>query len=314
MSTEKEDIIFLAGHKGLLGSAILKKLKQDNYQNVITADKFEVNLENQMETSKFVKSINPKFIILAAGYSGGIQENKSKPYDLIIKNLLIQVNIFKAIENLNVKKLLFFGSSCMYPKIYDKPIKESSLLKGEMENSSISYAMAKLAGYQMCFSFNKQYPKTQCITIIPNSVYGPNDNFNPETGHVLASLIYKFNEAKAKKLPYINLWGNGKPLREFIYCEDIADASVFLMNNEVKNNLPINVGSGEEISILNLANKISKLTHYKGKIYWDIEKPNGALRKVLDSSQIMALGWKPKISLNMGLNLTNNWFNKNKCV
>ncbi len=314
MSAQKGDIIFLAGHKGLLGSAILKKLKQYNYKNIVTAEKSKVNLENQMETTRFVESINPKFIILAAGYTGGIQENRLKPYELIVKNLLIQVNIFKAIENLNVKKLLFFGSSCMYPKIYDKPIQESSLLKGEMEYSSLSYAVAKLAGYQMCFSFNQQYPKTQCITIIPNSIYGPNDNFNPETGHVLASLVYKFNEAKVKKLPYINLWGDGKPLREFIYCEDIADACVFLMNNNVKNNLPINVGSGEEISILNLANKISKLTHFEGKIFWDKEKPNGALRKVLDSSRIISLGWKPKTSLNRGLNLTNNWFIKNRSI
>ena len=314
MSIKKEDIIFLAGHNGLLGSAILKKLKQNNYKNIITADKSKVNLENQMETTRFVKSKNPKYIILAAGYTGGILENKTKPHELIIRNLLIQVNIFKAIENLKVNKLLFFGSSCMYPKIYDKPIEESSLLKGEMEYSSLSYAVAKLAGYQMCYSFNQQYPKTQCITIIPNSIYGPNDNFNPETGHVLASLIYKFNEAKDKKLPYINLWGDGKPLREFIYCEDIADACVFLMNSNFKNNLPINIGSGEEISILNLANKICRLTQYEGKIYWDKEKPNGALRKVLDSSRIHSLGWKPKTSLNMGLNLTNSWFIKNKFI
>lgn len=313
MSIKKEDVIFLAGHKGLLGSAILKKLQKEEFKNIIVTDKNSVNLENQTDTKNFIKSINPKIIIMAAGYTGGIQENKTKPYDLMIKNLLIQINIFTAIENLNVNKLLFFGSSCMYPKIYDRPIKESSILKGDMEHSSLSYAVAKLAGSQMCFSFNQQNPRTQCITVVPNSIYGPNDNFNPETGHVLASLIYKFNDAKNKNVPNLHLWGDGKPLREFIFSEDIADACVFLISNTInRSNLPLNIGSGEEISISNLAAKISVLTGYKGKIFWDTDKPNGALRKVLDCSRILSFGWKPKISLDKGLILTNEWYKNNK--
>jgi len=309
---EKTTKIFIAGHKGLIGSAILRKLQDSGYKNIVITNKKDLDLTDQLDTINFFERKKPDVIILAVGHNGGIEENKSKPHNLILNNLLIQTNVFKAIENLKIKKLLFFGSSCMYPKLYDKPIKETSLFKGEMEQSSISYAIAKIAGMQMCNSYNKQNNSNQCLTIIPNSVYGINDNFNPETGHVLASMIFKFNFAKINKLPYVNLWGNGEPLREFLYSDDLANACHHLLTKDLNNkNLPINIGSGEEISILDLANKIKLLIDYNGKIFWDIKKNNGVMRKFLNSSQMVSFGWKPEFYLDQGLKKTIDWYKNN---
>lgn len=307
MHTQKK--IYIAGHNGLLGSAILKKFKSMNYKNIITENKNNLNLLDFQTLNQFFLKEKPNYVILAAGFTGGIEQNKNKPFNLMFDNLSIQLNMFRACHEHIVEKMIFFGSSCMYPMNIDGSMNEAILLTGKMEPTSLSYALAKLTGIQMSNSLNEQFNAKKFLSIIPNSIYGPNDNFNPQTGHVLASLINKFYHAKLNKDPYVLLWGDGTPKREFVYVDDVAEVCNLLLRSDVSNqNFPMNVGTGVEISILNLATIISNFFNYRGIIKWDNSKPNGVHRKLLDSSRIRSLGWKPKVNLEDGIKKTIEWY------
>ena len=305
------DSIYIAGHNGLLGSALLRVFKKNGYKNLIYEEKTKLNLFNQIETLNFIKFHNPDVVIMSSGVTGGIYENKTNPYNMISKNLVMQNNIFNAIEKINFKKLLFFGSSCMYPKIIERAIRASDLFSGQIETSSMAYALSKIAGFVQCKSYNDQFNTNKCITLIPNSIYGPNDNFDEKNGHVLASLISKFHNGIIKKKKIVNLWGDGTPLREFIYSDDVAFACKKILESDEIFVDPVNLGTGEEISIFELAKKIKNLTKFNGKIFFDKTKPNGTQRKLLDISKIISVGWQPKINLNMGLQKTYDWYLKN---
>ncbi len=303
-----DDSVYVAGHSGLIGSAVLRKLQKEKYNNIHFKSHSEIDLTKRDCVEDFFDEIKPKYVFLAAGKVGGIIENDEYPADFIISNLLIQTNIMMASQRLNVQKLIFFASSCMYPKNCKQPMDESMLLTGKPESTSIAYAISKLAGMQSCLSYNKQYSKVKFLPLIPNSVYGPNDNFDPNSSHVLSALIGKFYNAKIKKSSSIELWGTGEPRREFIHADDVADASLFLIKQKNLNQLPVNIGVGEDYSIKQLAKIIASEIGYEGKIIWDSSKPDGAPRKLLNSSYLNDLGWKPKIELKKGIKNTFNWF------
>ena len=305
--------IFIAGHNGLIGSAILKKFKNAGYKNVLTKKRSELDLIDNNETFDFFKKERPDVLILAAGYTGGILENKKNPHKLLQENLQIQLNALSSAYNTNVQKAIFFGSSCMYPKYSDQPIKESFLLNGKPDENSLSYALAKLAGLQMCDAYNSLLKKNTFVSLIPNTVYGPNDNFNHNSGHVLSSLIQRFHKAKVLNLENIQLWGSGKAKREFIFSEDLADMCLIAIEGKIINNFStLNVGSGNEISIEQLSKEIAHIIGYNGKITWDNTKPDGVARKLLCSRRAMSLGWKPKTDFLYGLNKTYKWFLEHK--
>lgn len=309
MPIKKESKIFLAGHIGLIGSAIKNLLEYNEYGNILTQKRDQLDLINFNETSSYIKKNKPDYVIIAAGKTGGIQENNNFPFDLMYQNLQLQSSLLNACQNNDVKKVLFFGSSCMYPKDISSDISEDMLLTGKMETSSLSYAISKIAGVQMCLALNKQFKKNSFIPLIPNSVYGPNDNFHPEKGHVLSSLIHKFHEAKKLSQKEITLWGTGKPIREFIFSKDLADACILVLNTDIKKiTQPINISSGQEFSILELSHIIAKIIGYKGKIKWDTSKPDGTYKKSLDTKRINKLGWKPKTSIEEGIFLTYKWY------
>lgn len=301
--------ILVAGHTGMIGSAFARYFKNNSFENVKYISSNQLNLLNKEEVFKYFKSFQPEYIFLTAGKVAGILENNLFPADFIHNNLVIQSNVFDSAIKNNVKKLVFFCSSCMYPKNSKQPMSEEYLLTGIPEITSISYAMAKLAGLYACLAYNRQYNKQIFIPVIPNSVYGPNDNFDYNSGHVLSSLISRFSEAKKNKTSSVVLWGSGSPKREFIFVDDLVDACIFIIKKN-KINLPLNVGSGEQISIKNLAKKISNIIGYQGKVLWDNSKPDGTPRKLLDSKKINDLGWSRKVDLNDGLKLTIDWFNK----
>lgn len=306
---EKDSKIYVAGHRGLVGSAIIKKLKSDGYNNLVYKTHSELDLINQQEVNKFYEKERPEYVFLGAAKVGGIKANSTQPAEFIYENLMIQNNIIKASYDFKIKKLLFLGSSCIYPRDCKQPMCEDDLMSGYLEPTNEAYALAKIAGLKMCEYYNKQYG-TNFISCMPTNIYGPNDNFDLETSHVIPAMIRRFYEAKLNNLPQINIWGSGNAMREFLYVEDLADACVYLMNNYNKDKF-INVGTGIDISIKELAFIIKEIVGYEGKIFFDTSKPEGNPRKLLDVKELQKIGWKYKIDLKEGLDLSFKWFEQN---
>lgn len=305
---DKTSKIYVAGHNGLVGSAIMRKLQSEGYTNIITRTFEELDLTDQKATREFFEKERPECVFLAAAKVGGIQANSVYPADFIYINLMIECNVIKASHEFGVKKLLFLGSSCIYPKLAPQPIKEEDLLSGYLEETNEPYALAKISGMKMCQYFNKQYG-TNFISVMPTNLYGPNDNFDLNTSHVLPALIRKFHEAKVNNAPYVEIWGTGTPRREFLYVDDLADACLFLMKNYSGNDF-FNVGTGEDVTIRELAELIGEVVGYKGELKFDTSKPDGTPRKLLDVSRIHKAGWRHKTDLKRGLGLTYGWYVK----
>lgn len=302
--------ILIAGAKGMVGSAIVRKLKDIGYNNIVLATRWWVDFVDQKETKLFFREIKPEYVFLAAARVGGIMDNKTYPADFIYDNLMIQSNIIQSSYECNVKKLLFLGSSCIYPKFANQPITEDQLLSGSLEPTNDAYAIAKIAGIKMCEAYRKQYG-FNAISLMPTNLYGPNDNYDLVSSHVLPGFIARFHFAKVNNEPYVECWGDGTPYREFLHVDDLADASIFCMNNYDGNEI-LNIGTGEDVTIKELAEKISKIVGYTGKIKWDISKPNGTPRKLLNVDKMTNLGWKYSINLEDGLNLTYKWYLENQ--
>ncbi len=295
----KDSKIYVAGHNGMVGSAIVRRLQKNGYENILCKSHSELDLTNQALTDEFFSVEQPDFVFIAAAKVGGIHANNSFPADFIMENMLIECNLLKSAFKYGVKKLLFLGSSCIYPKLCPQPIKEEYLLTGELEPTNEAYALAKISGIKMCQSYNRQYG-TRFISAMPASLYGVNDRFNINNSHVIPSMIIKFHEAKVNNKPYVELWGTGNPLREFLYVDDMADACLYLMQNYEGNEF-INIGSGKEISIRDLAETVKKVTEYTGELVFDTTKPDGTPRRVLDNSKIHKTGWVPRIDMQEGL-------------
>jgi len=305
----KQDKIFVAGHTGLIGSAVCRRLETHGYNNILRATHQELDLTDVKATKDFFNEHRPDYVVLAAGRVGGIVENKTFPANFINDNLHIQLNVLRAAHSIGVKRLILFGSSCMYPRVCEQPMAEDVLLTGKPEPTSSAYAISKLAGLELCEAYNRQYGGQRFVSLIPNSAYGPNDNFDPKSGHVLSALINRFHEAKTSGIDKLTLWGTGSPRREFVFSDDIAEACIFILKDErLDLAMPINVGVGEDYSIKELAEQIAKITGYQGTIEWDISKPDGAPRKLLDSRRINDYGWQAKVKLNEGLKSTYEWF------
>lgn len=308
----KDAKIFVVGHNGLLGSALIKKLQSEGYINLITKSRSELDLTNHGAVDTFFKKERPEYVFLAAGLTGGIIANKTYPATFLHTNIAIQDNVFQVAVKYKVKHLIFYGSSCVYPKDCSQPIKEEYLQTGMIEETSEGYAIAKTAGIIACRVYNNQYNTNRFIALLPNSMYGPNDNFDLENSHVLSALIRRFHEAKVEGKESITLWGSGNPRREFIFCEDVADASIFAMKNaERLQNKHYNIGTGIDYSIKELAEIISRVVGYNGEIKWDETKPDGVPRKLLDSSGFLHLGWKPLVEIEDGLKVTYKWYLEN---
>lgn len=306
---DKNRRIYVAGHAGLIGSAVLRRLEKDGFRDVLVRGRGELELTDPQAVGSFFRQNKPEYVVLAAGKVGGIMENKTKPADFLTQNLAIELNVLSAARAHGVKRLLFFGSSCMYPRQCTQPMKEEMLLSGSLEPTSMAYAAAKIAGVEMCLAFNRQDGGTRFIPMIPNSVYGPNDDFELESSHVLSAILRRFHEAKEKKLPSVTLWGSGNPRREFVYADDVADACLRLLDIDVsKVELPINIGVGRDVSIRELAELIKDVVGFEGRIEWDTGKPDGAPAKLLDSSRILSTGWKPLMPLRRGLEQTYRWY------
>ena len=301
----KDSSIFVAGHRGLVGSAICRRLKSEGYSNIIVRTHKELDLKQQAGVENLFKRERPEYVILAAAKVGGIYANNTYPAEFIYDNLIVQCNVINAAYLSGVKKLLFLGSSCIYPKFAPQPMKEEHLLTGELEPTNEPYAVAKIAGIRMCQSYNRQYG-TSFISLMPTNLYGPGDNFDPKTSHVLPALIRKFHEAKTSGKKVV-LWGTGSPMREFLHVDDMADACVFLMQSYSDSEI-INVGTGKDISIRELAEIVKDTVGYSGKVQWDASKPDGTPRKLLDVGRLEALGWKARISLREGIQSTYEWF------
>ncbi len=309
---KKDSKIYVAGHKGLVGSAIVRNLRSKGYLNVIGKSHQELDLINQGEVRNFFEEERPEYVILAAAKVGGIHANNSYPADFIYDNLMIQSNIIKAAHDFKVKKLLFLGSTCIYPKMAPQPIKEEYLLSGYLEETNEAYAVAKIAGLEMCKFFKRQYGDN-FISCMPTNLYGPNDNFDLNNSHVLPALIRKFHEAKVNNEHNVEVWGSGKPLREFLHVDDMADACVYLMKN-YNGEEHVNIGTGEEVSIFELAKLVKKVVEFNGEIVFDSSKPDGTPRKLTDITKLHSLGWKHKIDLETGVRQTYEWFVENKNI
>ena len=308
----KDSRIYVAGHTGLLGSALINKLNLEGCNDIVTKTRSELDLTNQDEVNNFFKKEQPDYVFLAAGLTGGIIANKTYPATFLHTNIAIQDNVFNVAKKYNVKHLVFYGSSCIYPKNCPQPMKEEHLMTGIIEETSEAYAIAKTAGIIGCRSYNNQFNTNCFIALIPNSMYGPNDNFDLENSHVLSALIRRFHEAKTEDKESITLWGSGNPQREFIFCEDVADASIFAIKNAERfQNSHYNIGTGVDYSIEELAGIISRIVGYNGEVKWDETKPDGAPRKLLDSSKFLNLGWKPSTDIEEGLKVTYEWYLKN---
>ena len=303
--------VYVAGHRGLVGSALLRRLEAAGFGNLLTRSRSELDLTDARATDAYFEREVPEYVFLAAAKVGGILANSTFPADFLRVNLQIQTNVLAAAHRAGVKKLLFLGSSCIYPKLASQPIKEEYLLTGPLEPTNAPYAIAKIAGLSLCDSYNRQ-EKTCFIGAMPPNLYGPGDNFDLQTSHVLPALIRKFHEAKRDGRSEVTLWGDGTPLREFLYVEDLADACLFLMEKFVpdERSMFLNVGWGDEISVRDLAQRVATIVGYEGEILWDTSKPNGTPRKVLDVGAMSRLGWRPEISLNEGLRRTYDWYSK----
>ena len=301
--------IWIAGHNGMVGSAILRNLKRKKF-NLLTVSKDKLDLRVQNDVEKWLGKNKPDIIFLAAARVGGILENNNYPADFISDNLQIQTNVITSAYKIKVKKIIFLGSACVYP-ISNKPIKETDLLSGRLEPTNRAYSVAKIAGIEMCRFFSEQYGLNY-LSVQPNNLYGPNDNFSAKSGHVIPALIKKMYDAKIKNKKICEIWGSGKPKREFLFVDDLAEALFFILE-KYKQLEPINIGSGSEITMEDLAIKIKKIIGFNGKLIFNKKYPDGVNRKFLDSSKIKKLGWEPKTSLDKGLKLTVDWFIKNKC-
>ena len=291
--------IYVAGHNGMVGSAIVRRLKELGYTNIITASKKELNLLNQLDVQSFFSNELPEYVFLCAAKVGGIKANNEMKGDFIYENLMIQSNIIKSSKDFNVKKLLFLGSSCIYPKMSPQPIKEEYLLTGLLEPTNDAYAIAKIAGIKMCQSFNQQYG-TNYISVMPTNLYGPNDNYDLNNSHVLPAMIRKFNEAKLEGKDKVEIWGTGTPKREFLYVDDLADACHHLMLNYNDSEI-VNIGTGQDVTIAELAVGIKNIVGFEGDIYFNTDMPDGTPRKLLDVSKLSSLGWTYKTSLKEGI-------------
>lgn len=303
---DKASKIFVAGHRGLVGSAILRKLQTEGYSNIVTRTREELDLRDQQAVNRFFEEERPEYVFLAAAKVGGILANSTCPADFIRDNLQIQTNVIDAAYRYGVKKLLFLGSSCIYPRNAPQPMKEEYLLTGSLEPTNEWYAIAKIAGIKMCQAYRRQYG-FNAICVMPTNLYGPGDNFDLETSHVIPALIRKFHEAKAEGKSHVVVWGTGKPRREFLYVDDLADALLFLMEHYNSEEI-INVGIGKDITIQELAELIREVVGYEGDIVFDLSKPDGVPRKLLDVSRIHALGWQAKTPLREGLEKTYRWY------
>lgn len=296
---EIDSKIYVAGHTGMVGSAILRDLNRKGYHNIIVRTHTQLDLTDQSATEAFFKDEKPEYVFLAAAKVGGIIANKTYPAEFMTQNLLIECNVIKSSFTNNVKKLMVLGSSCIYPKICPQPIKEEYLLTAPLETSNEAYALAKITGIKMCQHYNEQYG-TKYISLMPSSIYGLNDNYDINNSHVIPALIVKMHSAKVENKPLVELWGTGTPLREFLYVDDLANACTFLMET-YEESKHINVGTGKEISIKNLAETVKKIVGYQGDLIFDASKPDGTPRKVLDVSKITNMGWKPTIELEEGI-------------
>lgn len=304
--------IYIAGHTGLIGSAALRRFATDSRYRIVTATHRELELQDADAVHRFFDSNSPDYVILAAGKVGGILENKSFPADFINANLAIQINVLAAAHRVGVKKLLLFASSCMYPRECPQPMSEDRLFSGHPEPSSMAYAVSKMAGLQLCLAYNQQYGGHRFIPLIPNSVYGPNDNFDPDKGHVLSALIRRFHDAKVSGANEVVLWGSGRPRREFIHADDLAEACAHLIEQDISElQLPLNVGSGHDLTIRDLAELVATVVDYRGGVAWNSEKPDGAPRKLLDSNRLRSTGWDARTELKAGIANTYAWYRDN---
>lgn len=303
---EKNSKVFVAGHRGLVGSAIVRGLKEKGYTNIVTRTHKELDLTDQAAVFAFFEKEKPEYVVMAAAHVGGINANQTYPADFIYINSIIQCNVIKASHDNKVKKLLFLGSSCIYPKMAPQPIKESYLLTGPLEETNEGYAIAKISGMEMCKFFKRQYGD-DFISCMPTNLYGPNDNFDLENSHVLPAMIRKFHEAKVSGAGEVELWGDGSPLREFLYVDDMADACIYLLEN-YSGEEHVNIGTGKEITIKALAELVRDIVGFKGEIRWNKDMPNGTPRKLCDVTKLHDIGWKEKVDLPEGIRLEYEWF------
>ena len=316
---DSKNKIYIAGHNGMVGSAIVKKLREKGFINIVTRFSSELDLTNQQDVHNFLQNEKPDYIVIAAAKVGGIYANDSYPAEFIYQNLMIEANLIHGSYLAGVNNLLFLGSSCIYPKESLQPIKEEYLLSGYLESTNEPYAIAKIAGIKLCESYNRQYA-TDYRSIMPTNLYGPNDNFHPKNSHVIPALIGKFHEAKVRGKPFVEVWGSGKPMREFLHVDDMADASIYIMDidkrilkSEVDPMLShINIGTGTDITIKDVAKTIKEVVGFCGEIIFNTKMPDGTKRKLLDVSKMENLGWNSKITLKDGLEEVYEWFLKNK--
>ena len=306
---QKNSKIYVAGHRGMVGSAIVRELQRQGYNNLVLRTHIELDLTRQAEVEAFFAEEKPEYVFLAAAKVGGIGANSAKPADFMYQNMTIEMNVIHAAWQNGVKKLEFLGSSCIYPRLAPQPMPESCLLTSALEPTNEAYALAKISGLKYCEYLNLQYG-TDYISVMPTNLYGPNDNYHPENSHVLPALIRRFHEAKVSGATSVTCWGDGSPLREFLYVDDLANLCVFLMNN-YSGNETVNAGTGKELTIKALTELVAKIVGYEGKIEWDNTHPNGTPRKLLDVSKAKALGWEYKTNLKEGIRLAYNDFLNN---
>lgn len=306
---EKDARIYVAGHRGMVGSAIVRELERQGYTNILTRTHKELDLTRQEAVDRFFAGEKPEYVFLAAAKVGGIAANVSALADFMYENMMLEMNVIHAALRNGCRKLLFLGSSCIYPRMAPQPMKEGCLLTGELEKTNEAYALAKISGLKYCEFLNRLYG-TDFISVMPTNIYGPNDNYHPEHSHVLPALIRRFHEAKEAGLKEVTCWGDGSPLREFLYVDDLADLCVFLMNNYSGNEI-VNAGTGKELSIKDLTELVAKAIGYTGEILWDTSKPNGTPRKLLDVSKAAALGWTYRTELEEGIRLAYDDFLNN---
>lgn len=302
----KESKIYIAGHKGMVGSACWRALKKAGYINLIGKSSQELDLRNQLEVEQFLFEEKPYVIIDAAARVGGILANDTNPYEFLMENMLIQNNLIGSAHKLNIQKFIFLGSSCIYPKLAPQPLKEEYLLTGKLEPTNEWYALAKISGVKLIEALRTQY-KRDYVSLMPTNLYGPNDNFDLKSSHVLPAMIRKFHEAKENGNSDVILWGTGNPMREFLHVDDLANAIIFTLNHSLKHHI-YNVGVGKDITIADLAKKVQSIIGHRGEIIWDKSKPDGTPRKLLDTTRIQLIGWKPSINLEKGIQLTYNTY------
>ena len=298
---EKNSKIYVAGHRGMVGSAIVRELERQGYHNLVTRTHHELDLCRQEQVEAFFAAEKPEYVFLAAAKVGGIVANQNALADFIYENMILEMNVIHAAWRNGCRKLEFLGSSCIYPRMASQPMKESCLLTSELEKTNEAYALAKISGLKYCEFLNRQYG-TDYISVMPTNLYGPNDNYHPEHSHVLPALLRRFHEAKVQGLESVTCWGDGSPLREFLYVDDLANLCVFLMNR-YSGNETVNAGTGKEISIKDLTRLVAEIVGYKGRIEWDPSRPNGTPRKLLDVSKATALGWHYKTELRDGIRM-----------